>query len=187
MCEPCEEECEEEPSHLHEEDITLQVKRGQEIIMRQLAMMDRSRQQLKTALTRRGISEDVAEALLDKFHEHGLVDDKHFAEVFVRSRIASRAISRRALLMELGRKGVARELAEEAVSQLDPEDEAEAAYALAKKKLQQASGNPRTLEQRTYALLARRGFSPSQCRLALKRAQSELEREEINFDEGLLD
>lgn len=151
-----------------------QREKARDIVVRQLAMMDRSRAQLSQALSRRGISEEVARETLQHFEELGLIDDVHFARVLTRTRFAERGASRRAILDELQRKGVARGLAEEAVSVIDTEEEHEAAVGLAMKKLRAASGNPDTLVRRTYAMLARRGFGAEQCSRALREAESRL-------------
>ena len=57
-------------------------------------MMDRSRFQLAQALAKRDISDEVAEEALAHFTELGLIDDAHFAEVLVRTRLAEKHASR---------------------------------------------------------------------------------------------
>ncbi|MBP3222522.1 MAG: RecX family transcriptional regulator, partial [Actinomycetaceae bacterium] len=52
--------------------------------------------------------------------------------------------------------------------------ELENAINIAQKKLRIASGNPQTLMRRTYATLARKGFSPSICSKAIAIAQERL-------------
>ncbi len=160
-----------EPRELSIEE---QREKARDIVVRQLAMMDRSRAQLSEALERRGIGPEVADEILERFEEIGLIDDAHFAEVLTRTRFAEKGASRRAILSELQRKGVARDLAERALEQIDPEDELEAAVTLAMKKLRSTSGNPDTLTRRTYAALARKGFDPEQCSQALREAQARL-------------
>ncbi|MFT3943141.1 MAG: regulatory protein RecX [Ancrocorticia sp.] len=160
-----------EPRELSVEE---QREKARDIVLRQLAMMDRSRAQLAEALERRGIGVDVIEEILGRFEEVGLIDDAHFAEVLTRTRFAEKGASRRAILAELQRKGVSRDLAEHALQQIEPEDELEAAVTLAMKKLRSTSGNPDTLTRRTYAALARKGFDPEQCSQALREAQARL-------------
>ncbi len=151
-----------------------QREKARDIVVRQLAMMDRSRAQLALALSRREISDEVSQEVLQHFEEIGLVDDAHFAQVLTRTRFAEKGASRRAILDELQRKGVARPLAEHAVQQIDADEEFEAAVSLAMKKLRAASGKQETLLRRTYATLARRGFDPGQCSRALREAETRL-------------
>lgn len=176
-------EQEAEPETKAVEEVLAELKRGHDIIMRQLAMMDRSRSQLMQALVRREIHADVAEELLRRFEDAGLVDDRKFALAYVRMRSASGAHSRRKVALELKRKGIPQPLIEEALATLSVADEEEAAFQFALKKLKAASGKPETLHQRTYAALARRGYSAQVCSSALRRARAHRD----NDEEGLLD
>ena len=148
--------------------------RARDIVTRQLSMMDRSRKQLLDAMRQRNVDEETAQSVLDWFAGHGLVDDEHFAEVLVRTRLAEKRASRRAIAEELRRKGVDSEIIEDALSVISDEDEYDNALQVALKKLRIASGNPATLRQRTYATLARRGFNPDHCSRALAAAEEEL-------------
>lgn len=156
--------------------------RARDIIARQLAMTDRSRKQLSDALARRGIPADVAEAALDRFAGLGLVDDARFAEVLVRTRLAEKHASKRAISEELRRKGVAPDIVEQATRGIGEDEELANAVAFAVKKLRIASGKPETLDRRTYAALARRGFSPSLCSRALAEAKRRREAGEDGRD-----
>lgn len=161
-----------------------QLSYGRDVVMRQLAMMDRSRAQLAEALARREVPDDVAEEVLQRFEEVGLIDDAHFADVLTRTRFNGKGASRRAITMELRRKGVAQDVAQAAVEQIDPDAELDVAIRLAEKKLRAGGGNPATLDQRAYSLLARRGFSPAQCSKALAEARHRLgeQREDRDYD-----
>lgn len=132
------------------------------IALRQLTAAPRSRAQLAEAMARRDVPEDVAERVLDRFTEVGLVDDAAYAEVLVRSRHAERKLSRRALAQELRRKGVDDEIAREALEQVDDEDEEQAARALARKKLAATRGLDRDVRlRRAYGALGRKGYGGS--------------------------
>ncbi|MBR7678016.1 regulatory protein RecX, partial [Streptomyces daliensis] len=85
------------------------------------------RQQLAEALSKREVPEDVAEEVLSRFEEVGLIDDAAFADAWVESRHHSRGLARRALARELRTKGVDSALVEEAIGQLDADQEAETA------------------------------------------------------------
>lgn len=148
--------------------------RARDILTRQLAMMDRSRFQLAQALATRGIPDEVAEAALTHFTELGLIDDAHFAEVLVRTRLAEKHASRRAIVVELRCKGVAADIIEEAISHISEEEEFANAVALAMKKLRIASGKADTLERRVWAALERRGFSHSICARAMAEAKERI-------------
>nr|WP_249668993.1 regulatory protein RecX [Cellulomonas hominis] len=132
------------------------------IALRQLTAAPRSRAQLAEAMARRDVPEDVADRVLDRFTEVGLVDDVAYAEMLVRSRHAERGLSRRALGMELRRKGVDDGIAHEALSQVDDADEEQAARALARKKLRATRGLDREVRlRRAYGALGRKGYGGS--------------------------
>ncbi len=132
------------------------------VALRLLTGAPRSRAQLAEAMARRDVPEEVADRVLDRFTDVGLVDDAAYAEVLVRSRHAERGLSRRALAMELRRRGVDEETAAEALEQVDDTDEESAARALARRKLASTRGLDReTRMRRTYAALGRKGYGGS--------------------------
>lgn len=153
-----------------------QVEKARNIVTRQLAL-PRTRHQLAEALRTRGISEEAGEVILDRFEELGLIDDRDYARMFVASKTAH---GKDRISYELLRKGVAREIVEEAVNTVSDEDEFASALALARKKLRAAQGNPLTLRQRTWASVARRGFSPDIVSRAVAQAWEETRGEPIS-------
>src|ERR1041384_2065669 len=83
------------------------VQRARDICLRPLTARPRTRAELRQALLRKEIEEDVADQVLNRLDEVGLVDDAAFAELWVRSRHTHQGVGRRALAMELRPKGVA--------------------------------------------------------------------------------
>jgi regulatory protein len=130
------------------------------IVLRQLTMAPRSRAQLADKLAQRGADEAVAERVLDRFEEVGLVDDAAFAEGWVRSRQATRGLSRRALAHELRSKGIDDELARATLDQVDDESEVELARGLVARRLASVRGLPPDKQvNRLVGMLARKGYS----------------------------
>ncbi|HLT84776.1 MAG TPA: regulatory protein RecX [Phototrophicaceae bacterium] len=139
--------------------------------MRQLAAAPRSRAQLAEKLASRDVPDELAERLLDRFEEVGLVDDAAYAEMLVRTRHEERGLARRALAHELRRKGVAPEVAEQALEQIDDEDELAAARDLAVRKARASRGLDRDRRRRRLAgMLARKGYSPGVAMRAVDEA-----------------
>ena len=129
------------------------------IVLRQLTMAPRSRAQLMTKLTQRDIPADVAQRVLDRFEQVGLVDDAAFAAGWVRSRHATRGLSRRALAHELRAKGIDDDLAALALDALGDDDERAAAADLVARRLPATRGLDRDRRiRRLVAMLARRGY-----------------------------
>ena len=130
------------------------------IVLRQLAMAPRSRAQLEKKLRQRGCPDDVAEQVLDRMTEVGLVDDQAFAELVVRSKHSARGLARKALSHELRKQGIDADVADEALSQVAPADERMKAEELVAKKLRTMHGlDASTQARRLASMLARKGYS----------------------------
>src|SRR4051795_3425494 len=115
---------------------------AREICLRQLAVRPRTRAELAKALARREISDEVIAEVLDRYDEVGIIDDAAFARAWVSSRHHGRGLARRALASELRQRGVAAEVASEALEVLDEDEEAATARALVDRKLRTATGTP---------------------------------------------
>ncbi len=139
---------------------------AREVALRRLSHSPQTRAQLETALAGKEIPEDIAAAVLDRFEEVGLVDDQAYVEMFLDSCRVTPGRSRRWISHRLVSKGVDRELAQEAVQQISDDEELASAVALLRRK---GRGDPADRKEvnRRYALLARRGFSPSTISTAL--------------------
>ena len=129
------------------------------ICLRQLTMGPRSRGQLADTLASRGVTPEVADQVLDRLTDVGLVDDAAFAEAWVRTRSRTKGLSRRALGSELRAKGVEDELVAAAVETLDPDEELATARALVARRLGLTRGLPYDARMRRLGgMLARKGY-----------------------------
>ncbi|MEU3983177.1 recombination regulator RecX [Streptomyces sp. NPDC026672] len=160
--------------------------RARAICLRLLTGTPRTRKQLADALRKREIPDDVAEEVLSRFEEVGLIDDSAFAGAWVESRHHGRGLARRALAQELRTKGVDKSLIDEAVGRLDSEQEEETARELVERKLRSTRGLDRDKRMRRLAgMLARKGY-PEGMALRVVRQALEAEGEDTEFldDEG---
>lgn len=129
------------------------------ICLRLLADSARPRAGLAQKLAQRGISPAVIERVLDRFTEVGLIDDRAYAEAYVRSKHQERALSRRALTSELRRKGLDDDVVATAADAVDPAAEEIAATRLIEKRARAAAAaGPDAARRRLLALLDRRGY-----------------------------
>lgn len=157
--------------------------RARGICLRLLTGTPRTRHQLADALRKKEIPDEVAEQVLSRFEEVGLIDDAAFAGAWVDSRHHSRGLARRALARELRTKGVDSSTVEEALGRLDSEQEAQTARALVDRKLRTSRGLPREKRLRRLAgMLARKGYPEG---VALRVVRQALEEE--GDDPELLD
>jgi regulatory protein len=133
---------------------------ARQIVLRQLAMVPRSRAELLQKLAQRGCTPAVAGAVLDRLTQVGLVDDEAYAHMLVRSQQAGRGLAKRALARELRTRGIEGDLAEKALSSISDEDERDRARALVDKKLRAMHGLGIEVQTRRLAgMLARKGYS----------------------------
>jgi regulatory protein len=145
------------------------------ICLRMLTAAPRTRAQLADALRRRGVPDEAAEAVLERFADVQLIDDAMFAEAWVDSRHHGRGLARRALAAELRQRGVAAEDIQAAVSRLDPEQEYATARALVERRLAAMRGQPRSTRfRRLMGMLARKGYPEG---LAYRVVREALENE----------
>ena len=130
------------------------------ICLRALTGAPKTRSQLADLLAARGVPDDAAETVLDRFTEVGLIDDAAFARAWVSSRQAGRGLARRALSAELRAKGVEPEVAAEAVGEVDDEDERTAARRLVERRMGAMRRLDRaTATRRLMGMLARKGYN----------------------------
>ncbi|TCB96262.1 regulatory protein RecX [Micromonospora zingiberis] len=158
---------------------------AREICLRQLAVRPRTRAELATALARRGISEETASAVLDRYDEVGIIDDAAFARAWVSSRHTGRGLARRALANELRQRGVDGDTASAALGELDETTEAETARVLVERKLRTARGEPDAVFRRLVGMLARKGYPPGVAIRAVKEALAAQSAEAAEFAEQI--
>jgi regulatory protein len=124
------------------------------------------------------VAEDVAERVLSRYTEVGLIDDEAFARAWVQSRHTGRSLGRRALAAELRQRGVANDTVKEAVEELAPEQEETAARELVAKRMAATRGlDPTKRTRRILGVLARKGYPSS---LAYRLVREALENEGID-------
>ncbi|MFC6084631.1 regulatory protein RecX [Sphaerisporangium aureirubrum] len=157
------------------------------ICLRLLTLAPRTRVELARALRKRNVPDDVAEAVLNRYTEVGLIDDEAYAEAWVGSRHAGRGLARRALAAELRTRGVAEDTVRDAVDRLDPEQELETARRLVARRLPATEGlQPAARVRRLAGMLARKGYSGSVAYRVVREAlESEGHPTEDDMFEGM--
>ena len=157
------------------------------ILLDQLTGRARSRKELSDKLRSKDVPDDLATRLLDRFEEVGLVDDEAFARSWVAGRQSAKGLARRALAQELRRKGVDDEVAREALDELEPEQEEQAARTLVRKKLRSLSRvDDVTATRRLVGMLARKGYGSGMAFAVVRDELSRAGRDDPT-DDGDLD
>lgn len=115
-------------------------------------------------LTRKGVSEEIANRVLGRLIEKGYVDDEKFARFWVENRNQRKGISHRKLEAELRGKGVSGDIIQEAMQKY-PRDEKSELLKIIEKKSKKYDD-----ENKLIAYLARQGFSYDDIKDALSHS-----------------
>lgn len=136
--------------------------RAREYVLRALTASAKSRSRLAQGLADRDVDPEIADEVLDRFEEVGLIDDVQYAQTLVRTRFAERGLSRRALAAELRTKGIDETVAREALDQVDDDAELDAARRIAATRAARMTALPADTRRRRLAgFLGRKGYSSS--------------------------
>jgi len=147
-------------------------KSAYEQALRLLKYRARSASELRRQLLRKGSPADEVDAAIAKLRDQKLLDDDDFARQFARTKMLGAGASRHRILQELGRKGVARDVADRAMELLKEEDGIDPSASIQrvaqKKWATLAKLDDFTRRRRLYAFLARRGFNPDEIKNAMQ-------------------
>jgi regulatory protein len=132
------------------------------LCLRWLTDRAHTRSELAEKLARKGVPDDAAEQVLERFVDVGLICDEAVARDWVDSQRRGRSLGRRALADGLRRKGIDAKLVQQSVAVMSDDDEREAARALVRGKLKSVQRlEPAAQQRRLAGLLARKGYPPS--------------------------
>jgi len=113
-------------------------------------------------LSRKGEPAADVDAAIERLQTAGLLDDANYARQLARSKALNAGQSRRRIGQELAKRGVARTVADVAITEVFAEeavDESANIERAAHKKMKTLSGlDVPTQRRRLYAFLARRGY-----------------------------
>jgi regulatory protein len=145
-----------------------------------LAFQARSSRDLRRRLVQKGEDPVRVDAAIERLVANGLLDDASYARQFARSRVAGQGASKRRLQQDLFKRGVGREVADEAIAEVlsdEGVDETEVVERVARKKVRSlAKLDAPTRRRRLYSFLARRGYDGDAIRRAMAAV---LDREDV--------
>jgi regulatory protein len=158
---------------------------ARKVLLDALTGRARSRAELATKLARKHVPPDVADRVLTRFEEVGLIDDADFAREWVEQRSSGKGLARRALAQELRRKGVSDGDAGAALEQVDGDQEREQARALVRRRLRSMAALDRDAKvRRLVGMLARKGYGQG---VAFAVVKEELADEAADLDMEVTD
>jgi len=127
-----------------------------------IALRARAAAELRKLLIRKGEPAEFVDAAIERLVRAGFLDDASLAKQFARTKAAGAGLSRRRVQQELVRRGVGRDVAEAAISEVFDEehiDEQGTLERVARKKMKSLERLDTAVQRRRlYAFLARRGY-----------------------------
>ena len=133
-----------------------------------LSQRQMSRRELKTKLLQKGMDEDTADYCVQWLSERQLIDEESYSAAIVRH-YSAKGYGAGRVRQELQRRGIDRELWEQALEQL-PEDSGKLDGFIAARL---TDPEDRAQVRKISAALVRRGYSWEEIRSALRRFQAE--------------
>ena len=137
--------------------------------LRHLARRDHSRAELARKLAAHGDANEI-DAVIERMGELGLQSDTRYAEAFVRGKAGRFGANR--LRSELARRGIDRDLIDEAIAGECVESEADRARAVLRGRFTEPPADAREWA-RQARFLQTRGFAPDLIRKLLKEPYDE--------------
>jgi regulatory protein len=121
-----------------------------------LSYRSRSEQEISRNLIKHDIPEDIIAEVMEKLRHSSLVDDRAFARNWIENRVQFKPRGKRALALELYQKGIAQEIIDDELQDLDES-------LLARRCAQKKASRFKNLDWETYqkkmsGYLNRRGF-----------------------------
>jgi regulatory protein len=122
----------------------------------------RSEREIRDYAFRKQWDKDNTGRVIERLYKYGYLDDAKFAAAFVRSRAATRTLSKRKMILELRKKGIAGEIIDKVLDETAEYDEAAALAKLVAKKRGLYDDERKLIEY-----LARQGFNYDTIKTAL--------------------
>lgn len=149
-----------------------QEQRARNVLLYQLARGAKSSHTLSQILEKREIDKEIADAVIERFVEVGLIDDVAYAETVVNSRQKFKGLAKSAIKRELSQKGVEATIVDQVTCDITAEDELAMAIELANKRIGRMANFEFAVRQRRLnSYLARKGYSSSIVIAAVKHAE----------------
>lgn len=141
------------------------------LAIRYLTIRPRSEHELRMYFTKKKVSPDVAEKIIDKLKQQKFLDDKAFTTWWIDQRIRVKQSSMRVIQMELKQKGIGKEMIEEILEDRDTKEvERENIEKLLEKKMRRYALLPKEEAYKKLGqFLQRRGFNYGEIKAQLTK------------------
>jgi regulatory protein len=143
------------------------------LALRMLNARERTEAELRASLGRRGCDREVIEDVTAAVRAEGLIDDAGYARRFAEDRRLLDLWGNDRIARDLERRGIARELVDEALAGHDHEDELLVAVELLDRRFPLPFAGDRERDK-AWRMLVRRGYEPELAYSAVRRHEQGL-------------
>lgn len=128
-------------------------------VLRFVTVRPRSLKEVNDYFRRKKFDISIHQSLLEKLKHLELLDDTKFAKWWVNQRLAFKKISLRILKLELGKKGIDRNIIDDVLQDSPIDEEKMARELLENKAYKWKNFDPKVAKQKKFQYLASKGFS----------------------------
>lgn len=133
--------------------------KAKETALRFLSFRRRTEKEIKDKLKQRGFDENTIKRTVEKLKEYDLINDLEFATAWVKERLEYKPRGKRLLRQELWKKGIKKEIIDQALDESSQNEDKSALELLEKIKNRYKNLEPQVAKRRIYGYLIRRGFT----------------------------
>ena len=139
--------------------------RAHQLAINFISYRPRSSKEVTDRLVKKGFEAEVAQSVVERMRELGLLNDLEFARMFIRDKLLGKPMGRALLKRKLLEKGISFQASERVVKEyVSDESESDAANALATRKFKMSRARfsklePAVCQKKLADYLLNRGFS----------------------------
>jgi len=148
--------------------------------IRYLGTKARSTRQIAEYLKRQEFNDEHISHAIERLQSDGYVNDEQYAIAYVQSKTRIQGNGRVKIAQDLKNRGISQKAIQVALSELDEEEEFEAASRIAIKKLRSLSGEDREVRRKLQLFLLRKGYTSGLIRKVMHFVENE---RKSNMDE----
>jgi regulatory protein len=148
--------------------------RAFERALKSIGVRERTEAEVQAFLSRRGFAADVIADVVGSLREEGLVDDAGYARRFAEDRRLLDRWGNQRIARDLERRGIERELVEQALAGYGRDDEMAVAIELLDRRYPMPFDSDRERDK-AWRMLVRRGYDPELAYSAVRRHEQGLQ------------
>lgn len=149
-----------------QEKFTREVQQAKAYCLRLLVSVDRTESQLRTKMKQKGYSRQAADEVISYVKRMRYLDDSRYASYYIASKSETR--SRRQIIQDLQRRGVAKEIIDRQMEEADEIDE----LPMIRRWMEKKHFDPQQADEKEtwkfFQFLHRKGFSSANIRRVLR-------------------